>query len=312
MTETVETGPEGTGFYSFKPGDDFIAQAEVNQALAVVAELDSAATTAEVADVKKVLGDFPDRLVQLPLAQRMREQTGLSLRFEGAALKNYDGTTGRTKCRATYQGESATDSGPSAPKYPRLLARIPVATGHEAAGRSGAVFAVTISVYVPQAPLSSPLWKPPSIGGWAETLAHELIVHGEPYADDVRAYRAGTAWPGQVESTQHWMFIYAGLPRYLLWLRRLRDGPQRDYLADFLNSIRTWADDQLQKKKPPIPPSVSSAIAGTPLNPHLRELAALFHLNPPAEDGDNTELTTQIQEKLIGIASKSPLWWLPS
>lgn len=301
MTETKEEATVDPVSFVLTSGADFSATKEVSAALGIIADLDSApATDDEAAKLKEVLGPFPPELVRVPLAGRMRQLGGFSLRFTGVMKSvNFDGTNATTTCTASYGGGSAADAGPMAiVNFPDFLSPI--------AERGKVGFEVTIKTLMPTGKAPA-WWAPPTVGGWVETLMHELCQHAEPDVDAVLVYRAGTRWPYQLQEAQHWMFVYRGLPRYLLWLRRLSTGPRQELVADVVASLRKWAEGLTKQ-----PRSVVNTLDGKPDISHLRELAPLLRLDPPSEDGNNAKLIDGAQEMLRDIAKKSSLWWLPS
>jgi hypothetical protein len=300
MTEVEEEAKENPVPFVLKVGGSFSAAKEVSRALGVIAKLDSTpATDDEAASIKKTLGPFPPDLVTVPLAERMRQLGRFSLEFTGDVVAvRYDGTAGSTTCVASYDGNRAADAGPKATMFPGFVSGIGVPE------RGKVDFTVTIRAKIPKADAVGG-WTAQTLGGWVETLAHELILHGEPYVDTVLGYRAGAGWPDQLQDTQHWMFIYRCLPRYLLWLRRLKVGWPKKVTDEFVTSLRVWAEGKTTQ-----PPSVNDTLNGTPEIYHLRELAPLLRLESPSENDDNAALIETAKGMLSGIAAKKELWWL--
>jgi hypothetical protein len=304
VTESKEEAPERRISFTVNADQNFTATNEVTAALAILAELDSTpAGVDEFTAIEKVIGPFPADLIRVPLAERMDRLPAFSLRFKGILVQKFDGTAATTTCRATKGDSNALDTG-----FGAMVAFQEFVNPVPASERGQVTFTVTITACMPKWPQHVFNWSPPTVGAWVETLAHELILHGEPDVDGIVLYQGGTGWPYQMQSTQHWMFVRRGLPRYLLWLYRLNAGRYRQHAADFLTSLRGWAGEKEVTNRPP---SVDNVLNGTPDLSNLRELAALLYLSQPTKDGDNAKLIGQMKAILSDTAGKPPLWWLP-
>jgi hypothetical protein len=304
VTESKQEAPENRVSLTLNADQNFTATNDVTTALAILTDLDSTpASDGEITAIEKVLGPFPADLIRVPLAERMSRLPGFSLLLKGVLVQKFDGTAATTACRASKGASNVSDSGYLAmAAFNNFLNPIP------APEREQVTFTVTITACMPKWPLQLLNWSAPTVGVWVETLAHELILHGEPDLDGAILYRNGTAWPFQMERTQHWMFIRRGLPRYLLWLNRLRVGHYQQHVAAFLASLRGWAGEKDQTS---LPPSVDTMLNGTPDISNLREFAALLYLNQPVKDADNAKLIDEIRAILSATTGKAPLGWLP-
>jgi hypothetical protein len=304
MTDRAPEATTDPAPLTLAAAQSFSATSEVSQALGILRQIDSAsATDAEISAVEAVLGPFSHDLARRPLMERIRSVNGCSLAMKGTMATNFDGTAGITALNASWAGETVSDTGSmAAQRFQDFLGGVPP----DKRGEVG--FRVVITAYMPKYPARLRGWTAPSVGSWVEKLAHELTVHAEPDVDAIATYRSGTAWPYQWQATQHWMFIHRGVPRYLLWLRRLTTGPnaRTDLVPDFLTSLRGWAKEKDQAQ---VPESVTTTLNGQPGIVNLRQLAALLHLNPPAETGPNTDLVATLKNQLGSISAKARLWW---
>jgi hypothetical protein len=285
-------------------GATFTANALVKQAMDILWEIDAGpATRDEIAAVADAL-----RMTAVPgldeplLKSRAAGVPQLSLALRTLVARNFSGTDGETILLATVGSTQERDTGYTAGGlFPDLINPV------ETAKRGEVRFALNVWAYQPKYVHMYDNQGVPGLGAWTEILAHELCLHAEPAIDSISTYLAGGLWPGQRQMTQHWLFLRLGVPRYLLWLNRIRAGQYKHLMPEITASAQSWAKAQAD--------AAPVAMASVP-NKHaeltdLRELASIYHLPQPDQ---RTAAATQdtLAELVRPLPQQRKLWWWPA
>jgi hypothetical protein len=287
-----------------KTGSGFTIAGLVDEAMSILCAIDAVpAGPTEIAAVAQALKmTTVPGLDQPLLTVRATRIPGLTVGLAGVLDAKYSGTDGATTLWATAGSETESDSGFAAgAKFPALLNPV------EKLKRPGVRFRIAVQAFQAKYVHQYEHSTAPSLGAWVETLAHEFCLHADAHIDGIESYLAGEPWPGQLEKTQHWLFLRRGVPRYLLWLNRLRSGTRKDLMPSVEAAARSWADAQSNDQ----PAAVAAVLRKTAEPVHLRELASVFHL--PAPDEKSLSATQDILSGLVApLPERQKLWWWPT
>ena len=299
----AESGPPGMPVLVESKG--FSATALVKQAMSILYEIDTVpATGDEIAAVASALKMTAVPGLDRPLLKsRAAGIPGLALALRPLVAPNYSGTDGETILAARVDGKTELDSGYGAvANFPGLINPV------ETAKRGEVSFTLNVRVYQPKYQNLYGNRPVPGLGAWTEVLAHELCLHAEPYLDSILSYRAGAFWPGQLSRAQHWLFLRRGVPRYFLWLNRLRLGEHRGLAPEMAASAKSWASDEPDNP----PPSIANVLASNAVLENLRELASAFHLPQQPDEQTKAAMQDTLAELVRPFMQQQKLWWWPS
>lgn len=306
MTESVPEGPGKEKELIFKDkfsgatGEHVKVQNErVAEAWRIFQELDRVPVTeGELSDVEKALGRETPTTIKQPLLERIERVTGQGPRLSGTVAARYDGTWANTSLLATpKEGRQVDATGFNAVHiFGSALGEVPKEGRHEVAWR------VTVGTVIPKYPLAVQPWAG-EVGEWLEVFVHEFTLHAETYVNAIGVYLAGAVWPTTFQSTEHWLFVQQGLPRYLLLLNRIRQNYPAHENA-YMKSLRPWALTQTK-----VPPAVENVVRGNPNVENLRELALFYGKEQPTEV--DMALSAWLKERLAPLVTAPPLdGWL--
>ncbi|MEO3813338.1 hypothetical protein ABGB17_30440 [Sphaerisporangium sp. B11E5] len=309
MTENVpeESGKEKELIFKDKfsgpTGEHVKVQNErVAEAWRIFQELDRVPVTGnERTEVEKALGRETPATFTQPLLERIERVTGQGPRLSGTVAARYGGTWANTSLLATPKGGHQVDAtGYNAVHvFGSALGEVPKEERHEV------VWRVTVETVIPKYPLAVQDTEPwaGEVGEWLEVFVHEFTLHAETYVNAIGAYLAGAVWPTTFQSTEHWLFVQQGLPRYLLLLHRIRQKYPAHENA-YMKSLRPWALTQTK-----VPPAVANVVGGNPNIENLRELALFYGKEQPAEV--DMKLSAWLKERLAPLVTAPPLdGWL--
>jgi hypothetical protein len=292
------------GPLTVKPGTGFTIAGLVDEAMSILCAIDAVpASTVEIAAVAQALkmATVPG-LDQPLLTARAARIPNLTVGLAGVLDGRYSGTDGQTTLWATVGSVTEPDSGFAAgDKFPGLINPV------EKLKRPEVRFRLTVRIAQAKFLHLYQNGTAPALGDWVETLAHEFCLHADAHIDGIVSYLAGEPWPGQLEKTQHWLFLRRGVPRYLLWLNRLRSGAHKDLMPSVEAAARSWAGGQANEQ----PAAIAAVLRKTAELTHLRELASVFHL--PAPDEKSAAATQDILAGLVRtLPDQQKLWWWPT